>query len=556
MRIGCETNVCGIQEKGNKNVFSGILSILKNPSSRCLSWNAFLISIIIVVFGPSIYYDFVYYDDFTYTVAKTDRGNVWTYTFLSWALTSTDDGLWAPVTKISHRIDTHLFGNKAGGHHTVNVILHIINSLILWRLLCRITGDGLVQFLGVCLFAVHPLRVEPVAWIASRKDLLSSLFLFLMLLKYIDWLKEGRKKDYIISFLLFVFSAMSKPVSVVFPLFLPVIDFMLLKKENLPIKRNLFLYVPFFFISIMLALITIHAEQEAIIPVSLSLEEKLSRIIVATSLYFLLTFFPINLHIPYGIEYYPLSGWTQGVPVYDRIDIVIVSLTVILLSVMVWIFLGKRYKNNFLSLILFVLPLIPVVGFIPFGHHLIADRFTYASHFGLCIFICTLLSGTKGKTYIVLNTFLAVIIVILSVASISFYVPLWERGEKLFRNSLKYEPNNYVALCNLGYSLIRQDRYIESIPHLKKAIEVYPYRAGPYNDLAFVYQSLGRYKESINYYLKSLEISGNDPEIMSNIAVAFFEIGDYESSKKFAENALKVNPGLINAKKILEMMKK
>ncbi len=549
----CTSNSCIVPEGRNESLLSNLYYILKNPHSKCLLWNSFLVAIIIVVFGQVVYFDFVYYDDFVYTAGKVDRGNLWSWDFLKWVMTSMDDGFWAPITKISHRLDIHLFGYKAGGHHAINLILHVVNSLLLWRLLCMLTGDGLVQFLAVCIFAIHPLRVEPVVWIASRKDLLSTLFLLLMLMKYVQWVGEGRKRDYCLSFVFFVASAMSKPVSMVFPLFLPILDFLLLEKgEKISLWKG-FLYIPFLIVSIILAIITLHAEQEAIIPISLSLMERLSRMVISTALYFLLTFLPVHLHTPYGTEYFPLFGWTKGVPVYDRIDIVLTSLIIVTLFVVGWVSLRRQYRKNFASLCIFLLPLVPVIGVIPFGHHLIADRFTYASHIGLCLLICITIGGLSKKVYNLFNTILIIIVIVLSGVSI-LYVPLWERGEKLFRHSLKFEPNNYVALCNLGFALIKQGRCVEAIPHLQKAIEVYPYRAGPYNDLAFAYQSLGRYKEAINLYNKSIEISGEDPEILSNIAFIYYETGNYDLSREYAEKALSINPNLINTKKILELL--
>ena len=550
--MDCDSNSCSIQK--DVGIISGIKSLMTHPHSKCPTWNAFLIAIVISVFGQVVYFDFIYYDDYLYTVAKAEKGSVWTYSFLSWAMTSTDDGFWAPITKISHRIDTHLFGNKAGGHHAINILIHIINSLLLWRFLCKITGDRFVQFLSVCLFAIHPMRVETVSWIASRKDLLCTLFLLLMLLEYINWIETRKKKFYLLSFLFFLCSAMSKPISMVFPLFLPVIDFMLLKKENFPLIKKLLSYVPFFVFSLFLIFITIHSEQEAIIPVSITIKEKVSRIIVSLSLYFILTFFPTTLHIPYGAEYYPFFGYTKGIPVYDRLDIVIVSAIIVLLFISTWILIRRQYKKNLLSLAFFLLPLVPVIGFIPFGHHLIADRFTYIPHIGLCILICTFLSEVKMKTYKISNIILTLIVIVFSVISIS-YASVWKNSEKLFRTTLKYEPNSYIALCNLGSSLVKQGRYVEAIPHLQKAIEIYPLRVGPYNDLASSYLYLGRYNAALSLYEKSLQISNQDPEIYSNIAFLFYKMDNYEMSKEYAEKALKMNAELVNAKKILELLK-
>ncbi|HOV32097.1 MAG TPA: tetratricopeptide repeat protein [Candidatus Hydrogenedens sp.] len=548
-----------VLNKEKVRVWSKLKMVISNLHFSSFAWNILLVALIIIVFGQAINFDFIYYDDVTYTLGKVNRGNVWSFQFLSWAIKSTDDGFWAPITKISHRIDTHLFGNNATGHHVINLLLHIINSLLLWRLLCRLTGEGFIQFLAMCIFAIHPLRVEPVAWIASRKDLLSTLFLFLMLLKYIDWAKTHKKWDYILSLLFFVFAAMSKPVSIVFPLCLPVLDIFFLSNDKSEWKRiNLIqktsLYIPYFVISILLALITLQAEQEAIIPVSLPVIEKISRIIVATALYFLLSFIPINLHVPYGIEYFPFFGWTQGIPVYRKMDILISSLFILIIVSAFWLLSTRDRKRSIGSLLIFLIPLLPVIGFIPFGHHLIADRFTYPAHIGLSLFICFLLLKPRVNITKFLNLFIICVIVVYSFLSFS-YARLWGSGERLFRNTLKYEPNNYVALCNLGYSLILQNRFAESISCLQKAIEVYPLRAGPYNDLAFAYQSLGRYQEAISYYNKSLELEKNDPEILTNIAVLYLELSDYKTAEEYALKAYRIDPNTVNARKVLDIIK-
>ncbi|MGC9053465.1 MAG: tetratricopeptide repeat protein [Candidatus Hydrogenedens sp.] len=552
MSIDCGSNSCSIQK--DMGIVSGVKSIITHPNSHCPLWNSFLIVIIISVFGQVVYFDFIYYDDYLYTVSKAEKGDLWTYSFLHWAITSTDDGFWAPITKISHRIDTYLFVNKAGGHHAINILFHIINSLLLWRFLCRITGDKLVQFLSVCIFAIHPMHVEPVSWIASRKDLLCTFFLLLMLLKYIDWQEKGRKKDYLLLFIFFLCSAMSKPVSITFPLLLPVLDLVISGKNSFSTIKNFIFYIPFFIVSLFLLFITIHSEQEAIIPVSLTIKEWTSRIIASLSLYFILTFIPTSMHIPYGAEYYPFFGWTKGIPVYDKFSILTVAIITNVLFTLIWILIRRKYRENLLSFSFFILPLLPVIGIIPFGDHLIADRFSYIPHIGLCILICTSLTGVKKMTYMFSNIFLSFIIVLFSITS-KHYTSLWENSEKLFRNTLKYEPNNYIALCNLGSALVRQGRYTESISHLQKAIEVYPLRVGPYNDLAFSYLSLGRYNDALTLYEKSLQISGGDPEILSNVSYLFFKMGNYQMSKEYAEKALKVNPGLSNARKILELLR-
>jgi len=552
---GCSPH-CTVSNKEN-NIGRNLKTILYNPRVSCPTWNAFLIALIILVFGQVVHFDFVYYDDYVYTVGKINKGNLWSPQFLYWALTSTDDGFWAPLTKISHRVDTHVFGDNAHGHHLINLILHTLNALILWRVLCRLTGDGLLQFLSVCIFTLHPLRIEPVAWIAGRKDLLSTFFLLLMLHKYMNWKYSRTKSDYLKVLLFFFLSALSKPVSIIFPLFLPVLDFLIVgnkeqEKDNISLLKQLLLYVPFFIISLFILLITLHAEQEAIVPTGvLSPLQRIRRVIVSSSAYALLTFIPINLHIPSGIEYYPFFTVYKGVPVYDRVQVVIFSLLVLSVVSTFWIFSPKNIKIGVGSFLLFLIPLLPVLGIIPFGHHLIADRFTYSAHIGFSLFLVTLSTRLYGITKRLYNVLL--FLLILSFATVTVIkLPVWENGEKLFRNTLKYEPNCYVSYCNIGYSLIKQGRYSEAIPCLKRAIEENPLLAGPYNDLAFAYQSLGRYDDALVYYEKCIQLSGEDPQILSNVAVLYFELGDYEKSKSFAEKALKKNNDIKNAQHILE----
>lgn len=541
----------------NKNyTFPGLLYILKNPNTNCPTWNGFLVALIILVFGQSIYFDFVYYDDYTYTISKSTKGKFYSPTFLKWALTSTDDGFWAPLTKLSHQIDTNLFGAKPGWHHLVNLFLHITNSLLLWRLLTVFTGETLLAFLSTAIFAIHPLRTEPTCWIASRKDLLSTLFLLLMMIEFLKYIETSSGKNYFLCLLYFFLSALSKPISMVFPLMLPPLYLLYKKQIPLEIKysSSIIKSTPFILTSILIAIVTLHSEQEAIIPNQfLTISERFSRCIISISHYFLLTFFPVELHTPFGIDYYLFSGQKFAEPVFKN-TLYLLSFAILLAtSTSIWITLSQNKLTGLTTYLMFIIPILPVSGIIPFGHHLIADRFTYPSHIAFALWLIHLPNHNEKPLKITYNTLLSIALIIFTVASFNLS-SYWKNSETLFRRTLHYEPNSYVGLCNLASALLRNNRYAEAIPLLQKATELYPNRYEPYNDLAFAYQQQGRYQDALNYYLKSLQIKPDDPEILSNISALYLQIGNWENAKIFAQKALQINPSLNNPKKILNII--
>ncbi len=551
----CESVSCTLEKKGN-NISSNLIRILKNPRSTCPTWNGFLIALIIFVFGNSIYFDFVYYDDYTYTIAKSAKGKFYSPTFLKWAITSTDDGFWAPLTKISHQIDTNLFGEKSGWHHFVNLLLHIVNSLLLWRLLALINGESLLVFLSTAIFAIHPLRVEPVCWIASRKDLLSTLFLILMLIEFVKYLKSGDSKNYVKSLIYFILSSLSKPISMVFPFFLPLIYFLYKKKITLDEKLSSVLIksIPFLLISILVAIVTLHSEKEAIVPDQfLTISDRLSREMLSLSHYLLLSFLPVDLHTPFGIDYYLFSGQKLGEPVFKNPFYLISFALIFLIFTLGWVLFSQSKTTGLLTYLMFLLPLIPISGVIPFGHHLIADRFTYPSHIALALWLIYLPRNNERPFKVIYLILLSLILLIFTIYSFNL-TSYWQNSETLFRRTLQFEPKSYVGLCNLASSLLRSNRYIEAIPVLQKTTELYPNKYEPYNDLAFAYQQLGRYQDALNNYLKSLQIKPDDPEILSNISALYLEVGDVENAQIFSRKALQINPNLENAQKILNII--
>lgn len=542
----------------SSNLITKILNIFRNPKSTCPIWNGFLIALIILIFGNSLSFEFVYYDDYTYTVSKLDKGKFYYPSFLKWAFISTDDGLWAPLTKISHQIDTTLFGENAGWHHAINLILHSINSLLLWKFLVIIGGESLTSFLSTAIFAIHPLRVEPVCWIASRKDLLSTLFLLLMLIEFLKFLRYNKNRHYLLTLFYYCLSALSKPIAMVFPIHLPLLFLLTLieeKKNFYKISSILIKFLPFIGIILFLIFITMHSEKEAIVPREfLTFPERIFRVIVALSHYLLLTFVPLNLHTPFGIDYYLLSGQKFGEPVYKSTNYILLLGILFLALSLIWILLPQDKKNGLITYLMFLVPLLPIAGFIPFGHHLIADRFTYPAHIALSLWLLNITSQNNKVWKTGYNLFLSLILLIF--ASSSFHLSTyWQNSEKLFSRTLKFEPNSYVGLCNLASSYLRKERYHEAIPLLQKTIELYPHKAEPYNDLGYAYQRLGRYQESLNYYMKSLQIDPDDAEIMSNISALYFDMNDLDNAKKFAQNALQINPHLENPMKILVLIK-
>ena len=266
----------------------------------------FLITAIVAVYWQVYSYDFVKYDDGDYVTMNTNTHSGLNFKSIHWAFTADYACNWHPITWLSHILDYQLFKNWAGGHHLVNVLFHIFNTLVLFYVLMRMTGAVWPSAFVAAAFSLHPLHVESVAWIAERKDVLSTFFWLLTMWAYIRYVENQKLERYLLTLMLFVLGLMSKPMLVTLPFVLLLLDYWPLERK---ISRRLLIEkIPFFICSIVSCVVAFIAQQSsgAITDIkTFKLETRIDNAIVSYIMYIAKMIWPGGLAVLYP---YPANG--------------------------------------------------------------------------------------------------------------------------------------------------------------------------------------------------------------------------------------------------------
>ncbi|HEY4416118.1 MAG TPA: tetratricopeptide repeat protein, partial [Verrucomicrobiae bacterium] len=496
----------------------------------------------LLVYLPVGRHQFVNYDDMDYVVQNTFVKSGLSLTNIRWAFTSFHAGNWHPLTWISHQLDCELFGLHAGAQHLVNVLFHAANTVLLLILLLRLAGAGSFWpcVTIAALFAWHPLHVESVAWIAERKDLLSTFFGLLALICYVRYAREnvsdkntrsglalpafhaGRvNRDYFLTLLFFTLSLLSKAMLVTLPFLLLLLDFWpLARGKILPAGRLVMEKIPFFLLTFASCIVTFFAQKNGETVASLirvPLSYRLENAPVSMLRYVGNLFWPAGLNV-----IYPLSRiylW-QGI---------VSGASLILILALAWRW--RKTRPYFLfGWLWFLGTLVPVVGLIQVGSQSIADRYTYIPSIGFFIAVVFLATELAAKIQIPKIIIAGITGIVLSacIGLTEFQLRFWQDSETLFRRAIAVAPDNVIALVDLGVALDSQARFDEAVVVYRRAEK---FATGPYyyqlhNNLGNILALLGRPAESLAEYKIAITERPNDPRLHTGAATAFVALGN------------------------------
>src|SRR6266446_6934749 len=389
----------------------------------------FLFAITWVVFGQTVHHQFINYDDplYVYDNAHVRAGLTWHG--IAWAFTHVHSQNWHPLTTISHMLDCSLFGLNPGAHHLVNVFWHSITALLLFILLQQITSRIWTSAFVAAIFAIHPLRVESVAWIAERKDVLSGVFFVLTLLAYFHWTQKPTLGRYVTMSILFACGLMSKPMLVTTPLILLLLDCWPLGRfERSTITKLVIEKIPLFALSVGSILATLWAQNFALGSTEfLPLKWRVTNAIFSYFEYICQMFWPIDL-IPFYMH------------PENRLETWRLVLAAVVLICVTAIAIVRRRKNPYLIVgwLWYLIMLIPVIGIVQVGLQGHADRYTYLPHIGLDIALTWLiwdLTKSWRQQKILLGAAAAVVLATLSILSWK-QTTHWRDTEALWQHTL------------------------------------------------------------------------------------------------------------------------
>ncbi len=492
------------------------------------------------VFLPAVGFDFTNYDDDLLLTMNPSLLNGWSES-VHWAF-SLFLGNWHPVTLMSHVVDYHLFGLEPWGHHLTNILLHAANATLLYLVLRRMTGATWRSLLVAALFGLHPLRVESVAWVATRTDCIGTFFWLLAIWAYLCFLDQtprwsARGKGYyLLSIFLFFLALASKPMHVTLPCVLLLLDFWplhrLSKATLLPIILE---KIPYFLVSIGFCLITVVARQEAHsinslrgIPLGLRLEN----VVISYCRYLGKLFYPVDLTL-----YYPF-------PDHWAMPLVLAAIFLLLVISFIVVFAHRKKPCWLMGWCWYLGTLVPVIGLVQIGSQAIADRYTYAPCIGvLIILVWSLGDLAVRRPRVIPAIFLTAIIAILVLSGLTRrQLSYWKNSETVWRRSIEVTPVNHLATAKLADYLSDQGRAQEAESLYRRALELAPNDAGTHNNLGLLLQSEGRDAEAIQHFEEVLQTHPDNAEAHLNLGAALSNQGRDREAEAHFELARKLAP--------------
>jgi Tfp pilus assembly protein PilF len=505
------------------------------------SWILLLLSVgTLAVYVPVRDHEFLLYDDYGYIVRNFYLQPGVTWENIVWAFTSGYAANWHPLTWISHMVDYQLFGLNPAGHHLHNVLLHVLNSIVLFLVVWKMTGAEWPSAFVAAMFALHPLHVESVAWASERKDLLSGLFWILTMGAYVRYTRSPSMNRYLLVLVLFVLGLLSKPMVVTLPFVLLLLDYWPLKRlgggnsvPGLSFSSALLEKVPLMLLSFGSSIITYHVQQAAGAMAStdrLPLVLRLENAIVSLVRYLGKTFWPSDLAV-----FYPHPGMALSVSTVLLSGVILGTVTMF-----TWLW-RKRSPYLFVGWFWFLGTLVPVLGIVQVGAQAMADRYMYLPLIGLALMIgwfgAEMVAHSLRRIVGVAAVLGLVALLIVSRVQVGY----WQNTETLFQHAAKTTERNWVAHYNLGLTYAEGNRYEEALHHYVKTIEYAPRFVPVYYELGNVLLHLGRDEDAISYLRQSIALDSTYAKAFVDLGVALCRVGRPDEALQYFEQAYRLN---------------
>ena len=544
-----------------------------------------LVAVTWAVFGQTLTYDFVNFDDHVYVYENPLVVRGLSAETVIGAFTHTHARNWHPLTTLSHMLDCQLYGLNAGSHHLTNVILHTISVLLLFLVLKQMTAALWQSAFVAALFAIHPLHVESVAWIAERKDVLSAVFFMLTLAAYFQYTRAPSALRYLLVALLFAFGLMSKSMLVTLPFVLFLLDYWPLDRigaQKSEVRRRLPTLIkekiPFLALSTFSCIATLFAQRQGPSAIDqLPFVWRLENAFVTYVTYVWQMLWPARLAVfyPHPNDRLPLLQVTGAVALLVGTSLVVISLR----RTLPYLVTGWFWYLGML---------VPVIGVVQVGEQAHADRYTYLPQVGLYIMVAwtvgDLLVESTSRRRAVVGVIAAMVVVSLGARAFG-QTSYWKNSETLWNHTLAVTGENDVAHNNLGFLFLRrgeldkaisefqtaldirskntQSHYslgaalIESnlgnalarerlwdaaIDHLQQAVRLRPDYADAYFNLGSVLFQEGKIDQAIAEWQKTLAINPRDSEAHRNVADALRKQGKVKEAMSEYEQALNIAP--------------
>ncbi len=515
-----------------------------------------LLAATLVVYSPVRNHAFVNYDDGDYVVHNSHIRSGLSLQTVEWSLTATTQANWHPLTWISHAADCQFFGLNPSGHHLTSLALHVLNALVLFLLLVRATGSTWRSLLVAALFALHPINVESVAWVAERKNVLSTFFFLIALGAYGRYAQVPVVLRYMILVAAFVLALASKPMAVTLPFVLLLLDYWPLQRvrgwsipsvaypvTQIPFSRCLFEKIPLFTLSAASCVITViaqHAGGAVKTFDDFPLVVRFENAVYSYSAYLWKTIWPARLAVLYPHPGNTLSLWQ-------------VFLSIILLLAVTCLAWVARSLAPYLLVgwLWFLGTLVPVIGIIQVGAQAMADRYAYIPLIG--IFVALIWGiGQLCDLWKLPSQWRATAAVVLLVA-LSWtswrQIGYWRDSYTLWSHALLVTKDNALSENQLGMALISLDRQEEAMDRFRRAIAIGTRDPTGYLNLGAYLNEHGHQREAIPNFEIALRLAGDtESRVLTslNLGFAYTSVGDYRQARNCFRESLRLDPDRVD----------
>jgi tetratricopeptide (TPR) repeat protein len=529
----------------------------------------------LAVYWPATGFEFINFDDPEYVTENLQVQNGLSWTGMKWAGTNPVLANWHPLTVLSHMLACQIFRLEPWGHHLINILLHAVNGMLVFALLHRMTGARWRSLLVAALFALHPLRVESVAWVSERKDVLSGFFGLLALLAYVRYAQkrsqkaEGRAQKptkpgtqpvtaatlqvwhfmsparvfCLLSLVFFLLGLMSKPALVTWPFIMLLLDYWPLRRfepasVQSQLSRSLRLVgekIPFFVLAALASVVTFVAQRHAgsLMTVEyLPLSARVGNGLISYWRHLGRLFGPADLAV-----FYPHPGhW----PLEEEL---LAGGLILGLTSLVWLW-RRPHPYLLAGWLWFLGMLLPMIGLVQTGGQALADRHTYLPSLGALILVlwgvCELTRGWRYQAPALAGAGSAAIVVCLALTSRQ--LRYWKDSETLSRRTLEVTEHNYVAHISLGDALGKKGRLDEAIRQYQAALRLTPGYALPHLSLGMLLVKQGRMGEAIRQFQEGVRLEPDNPQARNNLGHCLMSEGETEQAVAQFQEAVRLKP--------------
>ncbi len=508
----------------------------------------FLFSLVLVAVVGAVYlqvrtHSFCNLDDYLYVVDNPHVHDGLTWSTVVWAFSCFTMTNWIPLSFLSHALDYQLFGLNPAGHHLVNVMFHAVDAVLLFIVLKRATGYTGRSFMVAALFALHPMNVEPVVWVAERKTMLSMMFFLLALGAYGKYVHNPEKHSFRWVTVLFALGLLAKPQIITLPFILLLWDYWPLRRTPVLEARSFSTWagikssagkfkglidekVPLFILCAMDAMIALATQKTAQLQYQPPLSLRLENAIYSYYLYVVKAFWPSNMAPEYPHPGNSLTGWQIG------------GALLFLLAVTALVVFARRYRYLVVGWFWFLGTLVPTIGLIQVGRQSLADRYAYGSYLGLFIMVCWGLADWATQRQIPVAWPAGAGVVVLVALTVVTYrqIGYWKDDFTLWSHALQVVPNHYLAEDNVGMEYVHQGKMDQAMPYFYRAVALEPDDALGNMEIGFYQQSHGDPRGAIAHYQRALTdyTLGEDlkSHIWRNMGVAYRDMGDLQKARE------------------------